>query len=89
MLRTFFMAVVLLPVASLAAERTVLLNIPTMDCASCPVTIRFALLKVAGVSRATVSYRNREARVTFDDARTSVQVLRATTQNVGYPSFVK
>ena len=55
---------------SFAAMREVTLTVPTMDCATCPVTIRVALLKVPGVTRAVVSYRHRSARVTYDDART-------------------
>jgi len=77
-----------LPVMAAAADRTVVLTIPTMDCATCPVTIRIALLRVAGVSKAKVSYDRREARVTFDDSRTDVAMLTAATKDVGYPSFL-
>jgi mercuric ion binding protein len=86
---TLVAALLLVPTASLAAQRTVLLNIPTMDCATCPITIRVALLRLKGVSRAEVSYKHREARITFDDALTSVEALRATTRDVGYPSLLK
>ena len=72
-----------------ASERTVVLKIPTMDCDTCPVTIRIALLKVKGVSLAKVSYQQREARVTYDDTRTSVDALRAATRDVGYPALLK
>lgn len=72
---------------SFAAMREVTLTVPTMDCATCPVTIRVALLKVPGVTRAVVSYRHRSARVTYDDARTDVAALRRATDGVGYPSF--
>lgn len=79
----------LLPIVTIAAERTVVLSIPTMDCATCPVTIRIALLKTQGVSAAKVSYKHREARVTFDDALTTVDALRAATRDVGYPAILK
>lgn len=72
-----------------AGERTVVLSIPTMDCDTCPLTIRVALLKVGGVSRARVSYKEREARVTYDDSRASVDTLRAAARDVGYPALVK
>jgi len=71
-----------------AATRQVTLTIPTMDCATCPLTIRLALLKVPGVSRAQVSYAQRNARVTYDDAKTSVPALTAATDGAGYPSFL-
>jgi periplasmic mercuric ion binding protein len=65
----------------------VVLTIPTMNCATCPITIRLALLHVKGVSKAKVSYDKREARVTYDDAQTSVEALTRATADVGYPSF--
>jgi periplasmic mercuric ion binding protein len=81
-------AFLFVPHAAVAAERRVVLSIPTMDCATCPITIRLALLKVSGVSSAVVSYRQREARVTFDDALTDITALRAATRDVGYPALV-
>jgi mercuric ion binding protein len=48
-----------------------------------------ALLKIAGVKAAKVSYRERLARVTFDDALTDVDALRAATRDVGYPAILK
>jgi mercuric ion binding protein len=77
-----------LPVLASAANRTVVLAIPTMDCETCPITIRMALMRVAGVSKAKVSYDRREARVTFDDSKTNVAALTEATKDVGYPSFL-
>ena len=76
-----------LPDLAAGATRTITLTIPTMDCATCPITIRLALLHVTGVVRATVSYERRNARVTFDDTKTDVAELVKTTTAVGYPSF--
>jgi mercuric ion binding protein len=73
---------------AVAAPQQVTLTIPTMDCATCPITIRVALLKVPGVSRAVVSYAQRNARVTFDDSKTSVAALTEATNAAGYPSFL-
>jgi mercuric ion binding protein len=70
-----------------AAQRQVVLTVPTMDCDTCPITIRISLLKVPGVSRAVVSYARRDARVTFDDAKTDVAALTRATEAAGYPSF--
>jgi mercuric ion binding protein len=70
-----------------AAPRQVTLSVPTMDCDTCPVTIRIALMKVPGVSRANVSYARRNAKVSFDDTRTSVAALTKATEAAGYPSF--
>lgn len=71
-----------------AAVRQVTLTIPTMDCATCPLTIKVALMKVPGVTRAVVSYAHRNAKVTFDDAKTDVAALTRATDAAGYPSFL-
>jgi mercuric ion binding protein len=72
-----------------AAEQTVVLNIPTMDCATCPLTIKTALLKVKGVSRADVSYERREARVTFEDSVATIAALKKATSDAGYPALLE
>lgn len=90
-MRKYF-AVVLAALAAaagpaLAAPRQVTLSVPTMDCDTCPITIRVALMKVPGVSKAVVSYARRNAKVTFDDAKTNVAALTKATEAAGYPSF--
>lgn len=69
-----------------AATKTVTLSVPGMTCASCPITVKRALTKVEGVTRAKVSFEKREATVTFDDSRANVQTLTRSTQNAGYLS---
>ncbi|EWS62883.1 Periplasmic mercury ion-binding protein [Hydrogenophaga sp. T4] len=70
----------------IAAPQTVTLSIPTMDCPVCPITIKKALTQVTGVSQALVSYERREATVTYDNARTTVEALTRATAQAGYPS---
>jgi len=72
------------PVA--AAQKTVTLSVPTMYCEVCPITVKKALSKVPGVSEAKVDFKTRQATVTFDDAKTSVQALTRATKDAGYPS---
>jgi periplasmic mercuric ion binding protein len=69
-----------------AAERTVTLSVPGMTCAACPITVKKALTKVEGVVQVQVSFAEREAVVTYDDARTSVAALVEATANAGYPA---
>ena len=85
--RLLVAALALAAVPASAAPRQVTLTVPTMDCATCPLTIRVALMKVPGVSKAVVSYKHRTAQVTFDDAKTDVASLTRATDGVGYPSF--
>jgi mercuric ion binding protein len=72
-----------------AATQTVTLVVPGMTCAACPITVKKALSKVEGVSKTDVNFDKREAVVTFDDAKTSVQKLTKATEDAGYPSSVK
>lgn len=71
-----------------AATRTVTLSVPGMDCAVCPITVKKALKSVAGVSRIDVDVDRRQARVTYDDARTDPAALSRATGDAGYPSTV-
>ena len=71
-----------------AATKTVTLSVPGMTCATCPITVKKALSKVAGVQKIEVSLEKREAIVTFDDAKTNADALTKATANAGYPSSV-
>ncbi|MHB1229710.1 MAG: mercury resistance system periplasmic binding protein MerP [Halothiobacillus sp.] len=72
-----------------AAERTVTLSVPGMYCAVCPITVRTALEKVPGVVKAKVSLEKKEAVVTFDDTKTTVNALEDATFAAGYESTLK
>ena len=72
-----------------AATKTVTLAVPGMTCAACPITVKTALGKVAGVEKTDVSFEKREAVVTYDDAKTTVAALTKATAGAGYPSTVK
>ena len=72
-----------------AAMRTVTLAIPGMSCPACPITVKKAIAKVEGVSKTEVSFDKREAVVTFDDAKATVQKLTNATTDAGYPSTAK
>ena len=82
-------AVAAAPQASLAAQKTVTLSVPSMNCSACPITVRKALEKVAGVEKVRATLEPPEAVVTFDDAKTSVEKLTEATKQAGYPSSVK
>ncbi|MBW3568247.1 MAG: mercury resistance system periplasmic binding protein MerP [Proteobacteria bacterium] len=73
----------------LAGTQTVTLSVPGMTCATCPITVKNALTQVDGVIEAKVTYEPKEAVVTFDDAKTSVNALTEATKNARYPSSVK
>ena len=84
---TVLLAMLGLP--ALAAEQTVTLSVPGITCAACPFTVKTALNRVAGVAKTEVSYKKREAVVTFEAGETSVEELTKATANAGYPSSLK
>ena len=71
-----------------AATQTVTLSVTGMTCAACPITVKKALNKVEGVENIEVNLEKKEALVTFDDAKTTVEALLEATKNAGYPSTV-
>ena len=79
-------ALVLMALPAWAAPRTVTLSVPSMNCPVCPITVKKALTKVEGVSQAELNFERRQAMVTFDDAKTTVDALLQATEDAGYPS---
>ncbi len=74
--------------AALAAQ-TVTLSVPDMSCSTCPIQVKQALSKVPGVSAASASLERKEAVVTYDESKTSVEALMKATAGIGFPSTVK
>lgn len=91
MKQTLLLTALLVSVSSplFAAQKTVTLGVPGMTCAACPITVKKAITRVDGVSRTEVDYDKRQAVVTYDDARASVEQITQATANAGYPSTVK
>ena len=79
-------ALTVLATPAAAANRTVTLSVPGMTCALCPITVKTALTRVKGVTKADVNFDQRQAVVTYDDAKTNVGALTRATTDAGYPS---
>ncbi|MFW2355910.1 mercury resistance system periplasmic binding protein MerP [Hydrogenophaga sp.] len=69
-----------------ADTQTVTLSVPTMSCASCPVTIKAALSKVPGVASIKSDLAKRQSTVVYDDTKVDVATLSRATENAGFPS---
>ena len=72
-----------------AGEKTITLAVKNMYCAACPHTVKASLQAIPGVKQAVVSYKEKTAVVTYDDAKTDVKALTSATTNAGYPSAPK
>lgn len=77
---------VLLAGPAWAAPRTVTLSVPGMNCAACPITVKKALGKVAGVLKSEVDLEKREVTVTFEASHATVESLTNATRDAGFPS---
>ena len=73
---------------TLAAEKSVSLDVPTMTCPVCPFTVEKALNGVDGVTAVDISFDEKMAKITFDDEKTTAEALTEATKNAGYPSTV-
>lgn len=89
MARAFFLSLVLVALPAHAEPRTVQLDVQKMYCATCPITVRLALKKTAGVIDAKVTLDPPVATVTYDDAKTSPEELTRATANAGFPSSAR
>lgn len=74
---------------ALADDKTATLSVPGMYCEMCPATVKKALSKVPGVAKVDASFETKQAVVTYDDSKTSIEALTKATANAGYPSTVK
>lgn len=72
--------------AEAAATKTVTLAVENMTCGACPITVRKALTKVPGVTKAEADLDSKTATVAFDPAKATVDDLIRATTEAGYPS---
>jgi len=86
---TLLLAGLLASSPAFAEERTITLAVQNMYCSACPATVKSSLQAVPGVAKVVVSYADKTAVVTFDDAKTAVPALITATTNAGYPSALK
>ena len=75
--------------AAVAGERTITLAVNNMDCVTCPAVVKGSLEAVPGVAKVGVSFKDKTATVTYDDAKADVNQLTSATTNAGYPSTPK
>ena len=62
----------------------VTLAVPEISCDHCKNTIEGALTQLDGVLRAEVVVDAKTVTVSFDDAATDVEAIRAAIENEGY-----
>ena len=71
---------------SFAADKTITLSVPDMNCPSCPYMIEQSISFVDGVQSANAELETRTCSVTFDDAIASIEDILGATADIGYRS---
>ncbi|MDX1374831.1 MAG: cation transporter [Burkholderiales bacterium] len=66
-----------------------MLDVPGMNCALCPLTVRTALERVPGVIEARATYEPKRAEVTYDSDKVSPEALAKALGDAGYPASVR
>ena len=65
------------------------LDVPSMFCSLCPITVRKALERVPGVLEAKADLATRRAEAKYDPDRTSPEALAKAVSDAGFPAMVK
>lgn len=83
-------SVLLIGGAAMAAQRTVTLGVKNVSCETCGPIVKKTLSRMPGVSEVTLAERagRATAKVTFDDAKVTLEALVAATTNAGYPATI-
>ena len=61
-----------------------ILNVPTISCDHCKMTIERALSELEGVSKAEVDIDRRQVEVDFDASQVSMEEIEEALDEVGY-----
>lgn len=75
--------------STFAAQQTVTLTVNNMYCEACPYMVKKTLEGISGVSKVTVSFKDKTAVVVFEDTKATLQYLTGATTKAGFPSQPK
>lgn len=87
MLRIFWASLLVAAFSAAATEpQSVVLDVPGMNCALCPVSVKKALERVPGVLEANADLATKSAKVKYDPDKVSPEALAKALANAGYPA---
>lgn len=87
--RTSLLLLAVVAYSAIAGEpKRVVLDVPSMNCSLCPLTVRTALERVPGVITARATYEPKRAEVTYDPDKVSPEALARAVGDAGYPATV-
>jgi len=71
------------------ADKTITFDVEKMTCATCPIAVRKAMLRVDGVDKVEVDLKNKSAVVTFDSSMTTPAEIGQSSTDVGFPATAR
>jgi mercuric ion binding protein len=74
---------------ALAAEVTVRFTVDNMTCATCPLSVRTAMGRVAGVESVVVDFDAAAAVVVYDDSVTTAEQVAQASTDIGFPARIQ
>lgn len=90
MSRSRVLALLVLAAPAFAGEpRIAVLDVPSMNCSLCPISVRKALTRVPGVIDAGAELANKRAVVNYDPDKVTPEQLAAAVTNAGFPATVR
>ncbi len=69
-------------------DQDVTFTVDKLTCATCPITVREAMLRVDGVKEVTVDFDTKTAMVIYDASLTDAKHIGEASSNVGFPATV-
>lgn len=69
--------------------KQVVLDVPSMNCVLCPISVKKALEKVPGVLAAKADLTTKTAEAMYDPDRASAEKLAKAVSDSGYPAAVR
>jgi mercuric ion binding protein len=75
--------------AASSIEETVTFDVDKMTCATCPIVVRKAMLRVDGVIEVSVDLESKTAEVTYDAEVTTPDDIGAASTEVGFPASIR
>ena len=69
--------------------KVAVLDVPSMFCSLCPITVKKALERVPGVVNAKADLATKRAEAKYDPDQTSPEALAKAVSEAGFPATVK
>lgn len=67
----------------------IVLDVPSMNCSLCPISVKKALERIPGVVAAKADLASKTAEATIDPERANPEALSKAVSNAGFPATIR